>query len=52
MALIAVVGWIAWSRIDEHLTNQGEVMKRSQRGDEPRNQLHGQDRHRGMAGAQ
>ncbi|GJJ74116.1 hypothetical protein EMPS_06474 [Entomortierella parvispora] len=24
LALIAVVGWIAWSRIDEHLTNQGE----------------------------
>lgn len=31
LALTAVVGLIAWSRIDEHLTSQGEVGKQEKR---------------------
>jgi len=33
LALTAVVGLIAWSRIDEHLTSQGEVGKQEKKKD-------------------
>lgn len=44
LALTAVVGLIAWSRIDEHLTSQGEVGKQENNKDrETKNRVKAQD---------
>lgn len=45
LALTAVVGLIAWSRIDEHLTSQGEVGKQEKDKGNTVNRIKAQDTH-------